>query len=157
MVARFITSIEIKASQETVFKVLCDLENYPHWHPSIKSIHGNMHKGQWLIAYFGKGKRSVKIPLELSVLEKNTILEWQGSLFKQGKARKLFLVRHAFYIEVLNTGVIKFINEEEFSPLLSLLVKRMEEKFIRGYQQVNQALKNYCEALESDESNQELA
>lgn len=150
MVTRFITSIEIQTSKETVFKVLCDLENYPHWHPSIKSIHGNMIKGQWLIAYFGKGKRSVKIPLELSVLEKNSTLEWQGSLFKQGRARKIFLVRHAFYIEELNTGSIKFTNEEEFSSVLSLLVKRMEEKFISGYQQVNQALKNHCEALETN-------
>jgi len=141
----FKTSIEINASLETVYEALTSLEKYPEWHPGIKKIFGSVEQGQWLTAYFGKGKRSVKIPLHISVLQKNKSLEWQGSLFKKGMFRKYFLVRHAFYVEDIGNGKTKFTNEEEFSKLLSKPVKRIENKFIQGYERVNLALKNYCE------------
>lgn len=141
----FRTSIEIKASQEKVFEVLCQLENYPKWHPSIRSIQGDLSQGKILAADFGSEKRALNIPLEITVLEIDKKLEWQGSLFKQGKLRKVFLVRHAFYLEALENGLVKFTNEEEFSPLLSMLVNRIQEKFLNGYEQVNKALKSYCE------------
>jgi hypothetical protein len=139
------THVEIKASKEKVFEVLCDLENYTKWHPSIQKIYGDMEQGAWITAYFGSKKRSIKIPVEVSVLTKNENLEWQGSLFKKGIFRKYFLVRHAFYVEDIGNGLTRFTNEEEFPPVISGLVKRREASFIAGYNKVNNALKSYCE------------
>jgi len=141
----FRTSIEINATKEAVFAVLCDLEGYQKSHPNIKKIFGRLEQGGWLTAYFGKSNRSLKIPLLITICEKNKKLEWQGSLFKKGMFRKYFLVRHAFYVEELETGLVKFTNEEEFDSMLSKPVKRKEDSFILGYKKVNEALKNYCE------------
>jgi len=143
---QFQNSIVIKATPGRVFAALTDLPAYPAWHPGMAKITGDLALNNTVVLYMKQGKRVLKVPVVVTRFDKNSVLEWQGSLFKKGSLRKTFLVRHAFIIEVLNDKECKFTNEEEFSPLLSLIVKRMQPTFIKGYQQVNEALKKHCEA-----------
>lgn len=143
---QFRNNIIIKASADRIFKALTDLPAYPDWHPGMAKITGNLALDKSLTLYMKLGKRVIKVPVIVTRLENNLLLEWQGSLFQKGKLRQTFLVRHAFIIEVVNDKECIFTNEEEFSPLLSLFVNRMQKAFIAGYQNVNEALKAYCEA-----------
>lgn len=150
MTTFFSSSIEINASREKIFHVLCDIESYPSWHPSMKNILGKLELNRWIVLHMGeKHKRGVKVPVVVSVLVENEKLEWQGSLFKEGALRKLFLVRHAFYVVDLGNGLTCFTNEEEFYGLLSKPVSMMNQSFISGYRKVNYALKEYVEALDA--------
>jgi len=143
----FSTYIDIDAPKEKVFKVVCDTERYPEWHPSMKNIKGKLELNRWIVLHMGeKHKRGVKIPVIVSVLGDNEKLEWQGSLFKKGALRKAFLVRHAFYVEDLGNGKTRFTNEEEFYGVLSKPVSLMRASFLSGYAKVNMALKNYLES-----------
>ena len=148
----FSHSIDIDAPPETVFKVLCDLGAYSEWHPSVVTACKENGKegavsqlGEWLVLDLGTEKKSVKIPVVVSQFENNKMLEWQGSLVKKGMLRNVFLVRHAFYVEEIKNGVTRFTNEEEFSSLLSVVVSLVKEKIIKGYLDVNMALKQRCE------------
>ncbi len=143
----FSTHIDIDAPKEKVFQVVCDIEHYPDWHPSMKNIKGELELNRWIVLHMGeRNKRGVKVPVIVSVLTENEKLEWQGSLFKKGALRKIFLVRHAFYVEDLGNGRTRFTNEEEFYGVLSKPVNMMRGKFIPGYRQVNEALRNFVEA-----------
>jgi hypothetical protein len=151
----FSNSIEIHAPIEKVFTALCDLPAYKNWHPSVisavkennkdLSMDSNFEIGDWLVLDLGNKKRSVKVPVLVTQFENNTVLEWQGSLFKKTVFRNLFLVRHLFYLEEIGNGVTKFTNEEEFNALLSFSARLAKNNFISGYQKVNNALKQYCE------------
>lgn len=157
---KFSSSIEISAPVKGVFSALCDLPQYENWHPSVRSAvleSGNeggggysdtqqpFHLADWLILDLGSKNQSVKVPVIVTKLENNKVLEWQGSLFRKGAFRQLFLVRHAFYVKDIGNGVTLFTNEEEFHALLSFPVSLAREKFLFGYDQVNHALKGYCE------------
>lgn len=144
---QFENSIEINASAEKVFSVLCDFKLYAEWHPSVSQVLGQPNIDEWVRVFLKIGERVVPVSALITVCDQDQCLEWQGSLVRQGFLRSSFLVRHAFIIETISAEKVKFTNEEAFSWLLSPLVNLASNSFIRGYKEVNEALKLRCESL----------
>ncbi len=144
---KFETPIDINASAETIFSVLCDFEAYPEWHPSVAKVEGKAELGEWLRIHLIIGNREVPVSALITACEEGKTLEWRGSIAKQGPFRAPFLIRHAFRIEERGEGA-RFTNEEAFRGLTSLLGRVAKPSLVKGYKEVNQALKKRAESLQ---------
>jgi hypothetical protein len=74
-------------------------------------------------------------------LELNKEFRWKGKLGITG----IFDGEHYFILEYLNKDKTKFIHGEKFSGLLVPLVGKMLDKTQKGFQLMNESIKNECE------------
>lgn len=80
-------------------------------------------------------------------MEPQRELRWLGHLFVPG----LFDGEHAFIIEALEPGRVRFIQREVFTGLLVPMFSRMLDKDTkRGFMEMNNALKMRAERAEED-------
>ena len=138
------TRIEIEAAPARVWEVLTDFERYPDWNPSIRRISGEKRAGGRL-DFEGAmgGGRSMRFKPRVLVYEPGRELRWLGRLFLPG----LFDGEHAFEIEPLGEGRSRFRQSERFrGALVPLLWPLMGANTLRGFEEMNQALKARSEA-----------
>jgi hypothetical protein len=136
------TEILINTDITKVWDVLMNFDSYPKWNPFITSISGEPKLGKRLTVSINPpgGKGMTFKPTILS-LETNKEFRWKGKLGIKG----IFDGEHYFILEFLENDKTKFIHGEIFSGLLVPLVGKMLDKTQKGFQLMNESIKNECE------------
>jgi len=128
----------IEASAEAVWSVLTDLGHFHAWNPFIRDARGTVNIGDTVRV---RVRPSLGIPLifHATVLarEDNRALRWKGHVL----APWLACGDHAFTIEPLGKGRVRFVQHETFSGLLPRLASRLlARESQRGFDAMNEAL-----------------
>ena len=139
------TEIIINAPQHAVWQVLTNFSEYPAWNPFIVSISGSPVKGAVLQTSMMQNGKKYGFKPVITELEEGSRLEWLGKL-----SLNLFNGNHYFILERLGSGQTRLLHGERFSGLLSgILLKKIGEDTLRGFQSMNKALKQRAEAYGS--------
>lgn len=143
MTKKIETQISINASADKVWQVLTDFENYADWNPFIKSITGEKAVGQKLqTQILPPNRKLMKFSPVVLKFEANEELRWLGS----GPMKGLFDGEHYFKISTQDDATVLFEHGEIFSGLLVGLMPKLLVDTQTGFEQMNAALKEVCEA-----------
>ena len=136
--------IEIDAPAERVWHLLTDFASYPQWNPFIRSIRGQLIRGEGLeVRIEPPGGRGMTFKPKVLNAEDNRELRWLGHLLVPG----LFDGEHSFTIESLAKNRVRFVQREAFKGLLvPLFARSLETNTQRGFEEMNRALKERAEA-----------
>jgi hypothetical protein len=150
MKKQLFTEIQIDAPAATVWRVLTDFGAYPDWNPFIRRISGKTVVGEKLKAYIEpSGARGLTFKPKVLVADKDKELRWLGKILVSG----LFDGEHFFKIEALTDSSVKFIQGENFSGLLvRVFAKSLDKDTLRGFNEMNEALKTLAEGQSSGRS-----
>lgn len=137
------TEIDIEASVSTIWNILTDFENYPHWNPFVKSLKGNVEIGEKIeILLTPPDSKAMTFKPKILAFEKEKELRWLGKLFISG----LFDGEHSFELKDNGNGTCAFVQAEKFKGLLvPLLKKQLETNTKNGFMLMNCALKKMAE------------
>jgi hypothetical protein len=136
------TEILINTDITKVWDVLMNFESYPKWNPFITSISGEPKLGSRLtVSINPPGGNAMTFKPNILTLESNKEFRWKGKLGING----IFDGEHYFILEFLENNKTKFIHSEKFSGLLVPLVGKMLDKTKKGFQLMNESIKNECE------------
>lgn len=143
------TRIEIQATAERVWHILTDFPSFPEWNPFIRRVVGEAREGATLEVYLEPpGARPMTFRPTIITVEPGHELRWLGHLSMPG----LFDGEHVFTIEPVTEQRVRFTQREEFSGLLvRSLSARLEEGTWRGFREMNKALKDRAERMQSEE------
>jgi|SRR5829696_763064 len=141
------SQIEIAASAERVWDILTDFASYPQWNPFIRRISGELKAGERLeVRLEPPGGRGITLRPTVLRAEPNRELRWLGHLFVPG----LFDGEHSLFIQPLEENRVRFIQSEMFKGVLvPLLARSLDTNTLRGFEEMNGALKERAEALPS--------
>ncbi len=133
------TEISINAPPERVWHLLTDFASFPEWNPFIRRASGEPREGAQLQVYLQpSGAKGMTFRPKVLKAEPNRELRWQGHFLIPG----LFDGEHIFTIEPLEAGDVRFVQRELFTGILVPLFARLLEKdTLRGFEEMNQALK----------------
>jgi hypothetical protein len=136
------TEIEIRASAAHVWSLLTRFSAYPDWNPFVRAIEGVLTVGSTLkVCVQPAGGKPMRFEPTLLAAAPQRELRWKGKLLFSG----LFDGEHYFQIEERADGVL-FRQGENFSGILvPLLWSSLERPTRRGFEQMNQALKQEAE------------
>lgn len=139
-----LSEIEIEAPAEKVWQILTDFAAFPDWNPFIRRISGRMAVGERLEAYIEpSGAKGMTFRPTVLVADENRELRWKGKLLVSG----LFDGEHFFQIEPMGDEKIRFVHGENFNGLLvGLFAKSLDKDTLRGFREMNEALKTRAEA-----------
>jgi hypothetical protein len=139
------TEITIHAPAEKIWNILMDFEQYPLWNPFIKKISGERKlKGKLEVFIQPEGQSGMKFTPTVQKYEPNQEFQWLGNLWFRG----IFDGRHSFKLIPLENGNTLFIHSEQFTGLLvAPLWKMLYAPTLKGFESMNQALKQRAESL----------
>ena len=137
------TEIEIHASPEVVWNLLTDTNRFPEWNPFIRRLSGELTVGNRLAVFLQpSGSRGMEFKPRVLKVEPNRELRWLGNLWFPG----LFDGEHSFQIEPLAAKSVLFHQQETFTGILiPLLMRTLETDTRRGFNEMNQKLKELAE------------
>jgi Uncharacterized conserved protein len=137
------TEIEINAAPEKVWRILTDFADYPKWNPFIRRIEGVPAVGERLKIFIQPtGAKGFAFKPKVLAAKKEKELRWLGKFFVSG----LFDGEHFFKIEKSGENKVKFVQGENFSGLfVSFLAKSLDTDTLRGFREMNEALKKRAE------------
>jgi hypothetical protein len=119
-----------------------NFDNYPKWNPFITSISGEPKLGSRLtVSINPPGGKGMTFKPNILTLEANKEFRWKGKLGING----IFDGEHYFILESVDKDITKFIHGEKFSGLLVPFVRKMLDKTQKGFQLMNESIKNECE------------
>ena len=138
------TEIEISAPAGRVWELLTDFASYPQWNPFIRNISGQPAPGERLeVRLEPPDGRAMTFKPKVLRAEPNRELRWLGHLLLPG----VFDGEHSFTIEPLEDNRVRFIQREAFKGLLvPLFARSLESNTLRGFEEMNHALKERAEA-----------
>lgn len=137
------TEITIHATQAQVWQVLTNFEAYPAWNPFIVSIEGKPAKGAGLVTQMVQNGKKYRFTPTITAYAPERELEWLGQL-----PLGLFKGRHYFELEAISAAETRLRHGEFFSgPLSGLILKKIGQSTLQGFERMNQALKQRAEAL----------
>ena len=139
------TEITINSTPSRVWQVLTDFEKYPDWNPFIPSISGQLKEGSRLKVQIQPPDSN---PMTFKPLVKKVKPEeefrWLGNLLIPG----LFDGEHIFELKEHGNGQTLFIQRENFKGfLVSFLWKKLEPNTKKGFELMNQKVKELSEAV----------
>ena len=139
------SEIEIDASVERVWDILTDFASYPQWNPFIRSISGELKVGQRLeVRLEPPDSRGITLRPTVLRAEPNRLMRWVGHLLVPG----LFDGEHSLVTEPLEENRVRFVQHDAFKGVLvSLLARSLDKNTLRGFEEMNQALKERAEVL----------
>ena len=138
------TEIIINASQETVWQVLTNFEQYASWNPFIVNSSGKAVAGERITNQMKQGEKTFTFKPKLIEVQSYQKLEWMGHLMVPG----LFDGHHYFHLEKTGIDQTKLIHGEKFSGLFrTLIMKNLEESTRDGFVRMNRALKERAEQI----------
>lgn len=137
------TEIKIKATPEKIWNILTDFSKYPEWNPMIKSFTGNLAEEQKVTVRLEQpGSSAMTFKPTITKVAVNKEFQWQGHLLFPG----LFDGEHIFQITDNKDGTCTFIHGENFKGILIPLFKKMlDNNTRRGFEMMNERLKERCE------------
>ncbi len=137
------TGIDIEASAERVWAILTDFASYPEWNPFVRSVVGEPREGARLqIVVQPSGGKAMRFSPVVLAAEPNRELRWLGRFLFPG----VFDGEHAFIIEPLSEGKVRFRQSEKFSGILvGLFRSSLDRDTKRGFEEMNRALKQRAE------------
>lgn len=139
------TQIHIQASAAQVWSQLMDFASYPQWNPFVKSLQGQAVVGSQLraVIQLPENKPMTFTPIVMSVVTEKEF-SWLGHLGIKG----IFDGHHRFVLKALSPTETLFEHSEEFSGLLiPFFRKSLEKNALRGFELMNQALKQRVEGM----------
>jgi len=137
--------VEITASAECVWRELADFTSYPQWNPFTPRISsGRPRIGEPLkVRFEPPGAKAITLRVKVINVEPNHELRWRGHLLASGVIEG----DHSFVIQPLEENHVHFIQREVFRGLLVPLFARTFASHVQqGYEEMNLALKQRCEA-----------
>ena len=139
------SEIEIDASVERVWEILTDFDSYPKWNPFIRQISGELKVGDRLeVRLEPPDSRGITLRPKVLRAEPNRVIRWVGHLLVAG----LFDGEHSLVTEPLEENRVRFVQHEAFKGVLvSLLSGSLDKNTLRGFEEMNEALKERAEAL----------
>ena len=139
------SQIDIDASAELVWDILTDFASYPQWNPFIRRISGELKAGERLeVRLEPPDSRGITLRPTVLSAEPNRQLRWLGHLFVPG----LFDGEHSLAVQPLEENRVRFVQSEVFKGVLvPLLARSLDNNTLRGFEQMNGALKEQAEAL----------
>lgn len=137
------SEIEIAASAEQVWAVLCDFALYPQWNPFIRSVVGKADPGSRLhIVVQPTGGRPMRFSPRVLSAQTGRELCWLGHFLAPG----VFDGEHRFVIRPLGEGRVHFEQSERFRGLLVGPFRgSLDRDTKRGFAEMNRALKTRVE------------
>lgn len=136
--------IEIAATPERIWAILTEFAAYPAWNPFIRTVEGAPVVGSRLaVRIEPPGGRGMGFRPTVLTVEPNRELRWLGRTLLPG----LFDGEHSFRIESLEAGRVRLIQAERFTGLLVPVLSGLLGNTERGFQAMNQALKERAEAM----------
>jgi hypothetical protein len=141
------SEIEIDASAERVWGILTDFASYPQWNPFIRRISGELEVGERLeVRLEPPDGRGITLRPTVLSAEPNRLMRWLGHLFVPG----LFDGEHSLLIQPVEENRVRFIQSEMFKGVLvPLLARSLDNNTLRGFEEMNGALKERVEAFPS--------
>lgn len=139
------TEILINAPSKIVWDVLTDFQAYPDWNPFILSIEGKPEVGAKLKAVIQQpNSRPMTFKPVCLISEPNKKFSWLGRLGFKG----LFDGEHIFEFEDIDENSTRFIQKENFNGILvPLLWKQLDRDTRKGFELMNEQLKNRAESF----------
>jgi hypothetical protein len=139
------SEIEIDASAERVWGVLTDFASYPQWNPFIRRISGELEVGDRLeVRLEPPDSRGITMRPTVLSAEPNRLMRWVGHLLVPG----IFDGEHSLAIHPLEENRVRFVQHEAFKGVLvRLLARSLDTNTLRGFEEMNGALKVRAEAL----------
>lgn len=142
------SAIEIRAPLDVVWRVLTDFGAYPEWNPHIRRVLGVPDAGQRITIH-------TRPPGSATIVMRPRVMTWAPPQELRWRAtflwRRLFTGEHRFRLEAVAPDRVRFVQDEVFSGLLVPLYARLRLRATRrGFEQVNEALRERAEAQARD-------
>lgn len=144
MTYQIYTTINIKASLETIWQILMDTESYSDWNPFIEKTSGAFSKGKMLEVVLTppESKKMTFKPIVTELIV-NQSLHWKGKLWVTG----IFDGEHCFELEKISESETRFHHFENFNGLMVPFLKGMlNDNTRRGFEALNLAMKERAES-----------
>ena len=124
--------------------MLADFATYPEWNPFMRRIVGEPVIGARLVLHVQPDTGpALKFKTKVIRAEPGRELSWIGSLY----VPRLLNGEHIQLLEPVGNGHVHLIHEEHFTGVLvPLLPRSLAEATRRGFEAMNQALKERLEA-----------
>ena len=137
------SSIDINASPEEVWSVLTDFAKFPDWNPFMRWAKGELRAGAKLeVRIQPTGARGSTFKPTILVVNPPRELRWIGHLWISG----FFDGEHILTIEPIGNNNARFEQKEIFNGLfVRLLAKSLDRDTLRGFNEMNKALKKQVE------------
>jgi hypothetical protein len=136
-------SVEIAAAPEQVWRILTDFDSFPSWNPFMTRVEGRPEVGaKPAVTIQPPGGREMTFKPKVLEVEENRRLRWVGRWLMPG----LFDGEHTLQIEPTGDGGSRFVQSERFRGVLTWFSGRMLGRTHAGFEAMNAALKERCEA-----------
>jgi hypothetical protein len=137
------SEIEIQATDEKVWRILTDFASFPQWNPFMRRAVGEPKTGAKLEVHVQpSGTSGMTFRPTVLTAEPYRELRWLGHLLVPG----LFDGEHIFTIDVLRENRVRFTQQEKFTGILvPLFARSLDTDTLRGFIEMNQALKARAE------------
>lgn len=138
---KILTSIDIDAPADSVWKHLTDFEKYGSWNPFIKSIKGHVAEGNIIEVTID----GMKFKPKVLIYDAPSQFKWKGVL----GSSFIFAGEHNFEIRERGADHCTLVHSEKFQGLLlPLMKKKLQTETRQGFEAMNRAIK--ARAEESD-------
>lgn len=147
------TEIEIDGTADQVWKLITNFQGYADWNPTITKASGELNEGSMIDVTFALPfSKSVDFNLEVRNIDKGKTFSLVSKILEP----KILDSTYYLVIEKTENGTVKFCQSEKFSGLLLYLVfPFIKGRLEKGFNEMNQALKNRVEGVvEFDTSSQ---
>jgi hypothetical protein len=137
------SQIDIDASPEQVWQMLCDFGSYPQWNPFIIRAEGEAQPNRRLVLRMQPvGARSTTVRPTVVEATPGHRLRWRGRLGMPG----IFDVEHVFTITPREAGGVRLSQAEQFRGLLVPVMARSLDRHTQpAFEAMNTALKHRAE------------
>ena len=134
------TCVAIDAPAFSVWNLLVDFANYAKWNPFITKIRGELRQGSRLDMEIMLNGKAVAVNPTVAGVEMERQIVWEGRI------GSLFASEHRIAIEPLTHDRVALIQGEKFSgPVVSLVARKLDTVLKRGFEEMNNALKQVAE------------
>ena len=136
------TQIDIDASPDKVWSLLLDFESYAQWNPFIQRASGRPEVGQKLeILMVTATGKSLAIEPVVIAAQPTREFRWVGHRLIRG----LLDVEYYYMLRTAEDGRTRFVHGAVFTGLLSPFWGGFVNSALRGFFQMNEALKELAE------------
>jgi hypothetical protein len=136
--------IIIDASPQKIWSVLINFEDYKNWNSQLIFLGGNVKpNGNLHLKLSPEGASPYEFKPKIVIWEENKRFAW---LAQTGLPR-VFDGKHSFELQDLGNGQTLLINQEQYSGILSMLIKQlpMMKNAPQGFDKMNLEIKTRAE------------